>query len=116
MGAANRAFHHAALIHLHRRVLGKGRGHRDVRAAVLSVLECLEDVERGSSAETCLLFPMFTAGCELVDEREREIVLGRIAGVERTGMMQVTRARRLMERVWETGIPWERLVESEFIG
>jgi hypothetical protein len=116
MGAANRAFHHAALIHLHRRVLGKDRGHRHVRAAVLSVLECLEDVGRGSSAETCLLFPMFTAGCELVDERERGIVLGRIAGVERTGMMQVTRARRLMERVWETGIPWERLVESEFIG
>lgn len=116
MGAANRAFHHAALIHLHRRVLRKDKGHRDVRAAVLSVLECLEDVERGSSAETCLLFPMFTAGCELMDERERDIVLRRIAGVERTGMMQVTRARRLMERVWETGIPWERLVESEFIG
>lgn len=90
MAAANRAFHHAALIHLHRRVLGKGSGHPDVRGAAQSVLECLEHVERGSSAETCLLFPMFTAGCELVDEEERGVVLGRILGVERTGMTQVS--------------------------
>lgn len=91
MAAANRAFHHAALIHLHRRVLGKRSGHPDVRGAAQSVLECLEHVERGSSAETCLLFPMFTAGCELVDSVERGVILERILTVERTGMMQVSR-------------------------
>lgn len=116
MAAANRAFHHAALIHLHRRVLGKRSGHPDVRGAAQSILECLEHVERGSSAETCLLFPMFTAGCELVDSVERGAILERILTVERTGMMQVQRARRLMEKVWETGQPWEMLVDAEFIG
>lgn len=150
MAAANRAFHHAALIHLHRRVLGKKSSHPDVRGAAQSVLECLEHVERGSSAETCLLFPMFTAGCELVDPAERGVVLERIVSVERTGMMQVSRyssppspasvagsavcgemqwrfamlknvcqvhrARKLMEKVWETGRPWETLVDAEFIG
>jgi hypothetical protein len=90
MAAANRAFHHAALIHLHRRVLGKCSGHPDVRGAAQSILECLEHVERGSSAETCLLFPMFTAGCELVDPAERGIILERIVSVERTGMTQVS--------------------------
>ncbi|OIW35264.1 hypothetical protein CONLIGDRAFT_48738 [Coniochaeta ligniaria NRRL 30616] len=116
MAAANRAFHHAALIHLHRRALGKRSGHPDVRGAAQSILECLEHVERGSSAETCLLFPMFTAGCELVDSVERGAILERILTVERTGMVQVQRARRLMEKVWETGQPWEMLVDTEFIG
>ena len=90
MAAANRAFHHAALIHLHRRVLGKRSSHPDVRGAAQSVLECLEHVERGSSAELCLLFPMFTAGCELVDSVERGAILERVVSVERTGMMQVS--------------------------
>ncbi|KAJ9161373.1 Acriflavine sensitivity control protein acr-2 [Coniochaeta hoffmannii] len=116
MAAANRAFHHAALIHLHRRVLGKRSSHPDVRGAAQSVLECLEHVERGSSAELCLLFPMFTAGCELVDPVERGAILERVVSVERTGMVQVQRARKLMEKVWETGQPWETLVDAEFIG
>lgn len=90
MAAGNRAFHHAALIHLHRRVLGKSSAHPDVWGAAQSVLECLELVERGSSAETCLLFPMFTAGCELADPVERADILERIVSVERTGMMQVS--------------------------
>lgn len=153
MAAANRAFHHAALIHLHRRVLGKSSAHPGIRDAAQSVLECLELVESGSSAETGMLFPMFTAGCELVDPVERAVILERIVSVERTGMMQVSsyassffypwghgcclmwlgiharvhfflpadetqvqQARKLMEKVWETGQPWEALVETEFIG
>lgn len=98
MAASNRAFHHAALIHLHRRVLGKESGHPHVRGAAQSILECLEHVEPGSSAEMCLLFPMFTAGCELVDQGERAVVLERIRGVEGTGMTQVS----LFFRVFET--------------
>jgi hypothetical protein len=31
-------------------------------------------------------------------------------------MLQVQRARKLMEKVWETGQPWETLVDAEFIG
>ncbi|KAB5580535.1 c6 zinc finger domain-containing protein [Coniochaeta sp. 2T2.1] len=116
MSAANRAFHYAALIHLQRRVLGRQSAHPDVMGAALSVLECLEHIERGSSAEMCLIFPMFTAGCELVDPAERGLVLERLLTVERTGMVQVQRARRLMEKVWETGRPWETLVDAEFIG
>ncbi|KAB5536372.1 fungal-specific transcription factor domain-containing protein [Coniochaeta sp. 2T2.1] len=116
MSAANRAFHYAALIHLQRRVLGRQSAHPDVMGAALGVLECLEHIERGSSAEMCLIFPMFTAGCELVNPAERGVVLERLLTVERTGMVQVQRARRLMEKVWETGKPWETLVDAQFIG
>lgn len=59
---------------------------------------------------------MFTAGCEIGDEARRGEILERVRGMERVGMMQVGKARVLMERVWETGRPWETLVKGEFFG
>jgi len=116
MAATNEAFHWAGLIHLHRRIFGKPSHHKDVQTAVREIFGALYKVRRGSSAEACLLFPMFTAGCDTEGERQRADILERIKVVERSGMTQVRKARKLMERVWETGKPWETLVAGEFFG
>ncbi|RDW77121.1 hypothetical protein BP6252_05174 [Coleophoma cylindrospora] len=116
MAATNEAFHWAGVIHIHRRLLGKTSSHPDVQTAVREVLGALYKVRSGSSAEACLLFPMFTAGCDVQEQAKRAYVLERIKNVERLGMTQVHQARSLMERVWETGKPWETLVAGEFFG
>ena len=116
MDATNKAFHWAGHVHIHRRILGKPSSHPDVRNAVREIFGALYKVRRGSNAEGCLLFPMFTAGCETQDMNQRADILERMKGVERSGMTQVHKARTLMERVWETGKPWETLVAGEFFG
>lgn len=116
MAATNEAFHWAGLVHLHRRILGKPSPHSDVQTAVRGIFGALYKVRRGSSAEACLLFPMFTAGCDTQDAKQRSDILQRITGVERFGMTQVHKARTLMERAWETDKPWETLVAGEFFG
>ncbi|KAH8815418.1 fungal-specific transcription factor domain-containing protein [Xylogone sp. PMI_703] len=116
MAATNEAFHWAGLVHLHRRVLGKPSTHNDVQTAVREIFGALYKVRKGSSAEAGLLFPMFTAGCDTLDEKQRSDILDRLKGVETLGMTQVHAARTLMEKVFETGKPWETLVAGEFVG
>jgi hypothetical protein len=116
MSATNEAFHWGGLVHLHRRVLGKPSAHHDVQTAVREIFGALYKVRRGSAAEGCLLFPMFTAGCDTTDEKQRADILDRFKCVERYGMTQVHKARALMEEVWKTGKPWETLVAGEFFG
>ncbi|KAF8847856.1 hypothetical protein BDZ45DRAFT_709511 [Acephala macrosclerotiorum] len=116
MKATNEAFHWAGLVHLHRRILGKPSTHEDVQKAVREIFGALYKVRRGSSADVCLLFPMFTAGCETQNEKQRVDILERMMRVEKYGMTQVHKARTLMERVWEKGMPWETLVAGEFFG
>ncbi len=114
--ATNSMFHWAGLVHLYRRVLGKPATDPEVQNAVQQIVSLLNKIRRGSSAEACLLFPMFVAGCDAQDGGQREAVMERLRGVEGFGMTQIERARCLMRRVWDTGLPWESLVEGEFFG
>ncbi|KAJ4334583.1 hypothetical protein N0V87_006728 [Didymella glomerata] len=114
--ATNEMFHWGGLVHLYRRVLGKPAYDAAVQSAIHSIIELLYKVRRGSSAEACLLFPMFVAGCDAQDAGHREKIMDRLRGVEGFGMTQIDRARNLMQRVWETGKPWESLVSGEFFG
>lgn len=116
VAATNEAFHSAGLVHLHRRILGKPSAHEDVQHAVGEILGSFNKIRKGSSAEACLLFPMFTAGCDIWDEKQRSDILERMNRVERYGMTQAHKARRLMEQVWESEKPWETLVGGEFFG
>jgi hypothetical protein len=113
MTATNGAFHSAGLIQLHRRVLNKSSAHPDVQEAVREVVGSLSKVRRGGTAEACLTFPMFTAGCDAQDQKQRNILLERLTGVEMTGMTQVGKARRLMEAVWRTGREWGTLRKKD---
>ncbi|ERS97945.1 hypothetical protein HMPREF1624_06117 [Sporothrix schenckii ATCC 58251] len=116
MTATNEAYHWAALVQLQRRVLGKPTDHPDVQRPVQQIIDCIDRVSFGGTAENCLLFPLFTAGCECLDDGTRKNLLNRMLSVEGTGMMQVTRARALMQKAWGTGKPWETLLTTEFIG
>ncbi|KAA8577158.1 hypothetical protein EYC84_007155 [Monilinia fructicola] len=88
VAATNEAFHSAGLVHLHRRIFGKSSGHEDVQHAVREILGSFNKIRKGSSAEACLLFPMFTAGCDIRDEKQRSDILERMNRVERFGMTQ----------------------------
>ena len=89
MVATNTAFHWAGLIHLDRRVLRKPGDDAEVQLAVREIIDALGKVSKGGTAEACLLFPMFTAGCDAREEAQRTEVLDRIRTVERSGMTQV---------------------------
>ena len=114
--ATNEAFHWAGLIYLNRRVLGLPSTSLCVQENVRKVIRSLRSVRRGSNAESCLLFPMFNAGCEAQSEEDRAVFMDRLKEVEGFGMANVGQARHLMETVWATGRPWETLVNGEFIG
>jgi hypothetical protein len=87
--ATNEMFHWAGLIHLFRRVLGKPVTDPEVQNAVLQIVALLYKIRRGSTAEACLLFPMFAAGCDAVDEGHREKIMERLRSVEGFGIAQV---------------------------
>lgn len=87
--ATNEMFHWGGLVHLYRRVLGKPATDPDVQSAIREIVELLYKVRRGSSAEACLLFPMFVAGCDAQDLGQREKIMDRLRGVEGFGMTQV---------------------------
>ncbi|QIW96696.1 hypothetical protein AMS68_002214 [Peltaster fructicola] len=114
MLATNEAFHWAGMLHLLRRVLALPREAPEVQLGVKKVLAALARVRQNSTAESCLLFPMFTAGCECIDQAEQEIFLRRMRAVEGWGMQHVGRGRELMETVWRTGSSWEVLSDGEF--
>ena len=114
--ATNEAYHWAGLIHLSRRVLALPSNDLEVQDSLQKVIHSLTRVRRGSSAESCLLFPMFTAGCEAQTKAERDLFMDRLKAVEGWGMENVLRARVLMEKVWNTGQPWETLVDGQFFG
>ncbi|KAH0410775.1 hypothetical protein KCU90_g19487, partial [Aureobasidium melanogenum] len=116
MVSVNESFHLAGLIHLNRRVLGKPSTDPEIQQSVKLVLKALKDVRRGGTAESSLLFPMFTAGCDAQDPGDREMILERLKLVEGLGMTYVRNARHLMEKSWDTGKSWEVLVAGEFLG
>ncbi|KAK5716187.1 hypothetical protein LTR15_010013 [Elasticomyces elasticus] len=114
--ATNEAYHWAGLIHLSRRVLAHASDDVEVTENVRKILGSLEKVRRGSTAESCLLFPMFSAGCEAQSEEARQLFMERLRDIEGWGLQHVGRARALMQVVWDTGKPWETLVTGEFFG
>ncbi|KAL6706928.1 hypothetical protein ACN47E_005071 [Coniothyrium glycines] len=114
--ATNELFHWAGLIHLYRRVLGKPALDIEVQHAVREIVGLLYKIRRGSTAEACLIFPMFAAGCDAHEEGQREKIMDRLKGVEGFGMNHVPKISILMQSVWDTGKPWESLVSGEFFG
>lgn len=114
--ATNELFHWAGLIHLQRRVLGKPAMDVEVQHAVREIVGLLYKIRRGSTAEACLIFPMFAAGCDTLDQGQRDKIMDRLRGVEGFGLTHVPKISNLMQRVWDTGKPWESLVSGEFFG
>lgn len=114
--ATNEMFHWAGLIHLYRRVLGKPASDIEVQNAVREIVGLLYKIRRGSTAEACLMFPMFAAGCDTTDEGQRAMIMERLRSVEGFGMTHTPKIATLLQSVWDTGKPWESLVSGEFFG
>lgn len=118
--ATNEMFHWAGLIHLFRRVLGKPAVDPEVQHAVREIVGLLYKVRRGSTAEACLLFPMFAAGCDARDEGQREKIMERLRCVEGFGMTQVCSSFHQQESkgqmlIYITG-PQSSLSDAESLG
>ncbi|KAH6660172.1 fungal-specific transcription factor domain-containing protein [Truncatella angustata] len=119
LAATNEAFHWAGLIHLYRRILGRPSEDLHVQIAVQEIISCFSRIRRGGSAEACSLLPIFTAGCNAKDAAQRAFVIERLGAGENqvnSAVLKVHKAKRVMEKVWETGQPWETLLSTEFIG
>lgn len=114
--ATNDAFHWAALVHLYRRVLNYPTMNPSVQNAVREIVNAMKNVRQGGTAENCLLFPLFSAGCEAMEDRHRDYTLQRMIEVEKSGLTQVRHARLLMQRVWQEDRPWWEMANGEFIG
>jgi len=89
MEATNSAYHWAALVHLYRRIMGRRSGNKSVQRAVEEIIASLGRIRSGGTAESCLLFPMFTAGCDTQSEEHRTLILRRFMSAEKHGMTQV---------------------------
>lgn len=92
--ATNEAFHWAGYIHLSQRVLGKPASDPDVQDAVREIVGALYKVRCGGTAEACLLFPMFTAGCYAVDQDSKDRITERLKSVEGFGLTHVRHPSR----------------------
>lgn len=109
----NLAFCYAALIHLYRRALLFPGQSDTVQSIVSTVTDLLEThIPAGSHIEACMSFPIFTVGCEVYDHPTREVYRGRINGMKRFGIGQITRASEVMELCWESGRPWTEIVDE----
>ena len=100
MAATNEAFHAAGLLHLYRRVLGRPREDTEVQRGVRDIVTALRTVRAGGAAEACLLFPLFTAGCEAREQGQRDVVVERVQSMERSGMTQASADPRPYAKVW----------------
>jgi hypothetical protein len=97
MEATNEAFFWAGVIHFNRRILGLSQNSDDVQEAVDHVVEALEKVKKGGVAEACMLFPIFSAGCEAVDPALRSLICERVQSIEGSGMTQVRSLARVIQ-------------------
>ncbi|KAL4779569.1 fungal-specific transcription factor domain-containing protein [Aspergillus varians] len=116
MTAVDRAFRYAGLVHLHRRVIGDSSGSSVVAKALDGLMQSVTAIRSGSAVEAGVLFPIFTAGCETQDSEQRTEIKERLEVLEGTGMKQIQNARVLMQRCWDTNLPWIAFARGEFIG
>ncbi|KAF3900603.1 Sterol regulatory element-binding protein ECM22 [Trichophyton interdigitale] len=115
MAAMDEAYRLSGMIHLHRRVLGRETSDPIVKDLVDALFDSLDQVSRGGQEEVCILFPLFTAGCESQNEDQRRQVSERVQGFESVGMKQIRGARKLMQKSWQVGLPWNVLANGEFL-
>jgi len=87
-----------------------------VQTSVAYIVQAMHKVRQGGAAENCVLFPLFTAGCEAINFGHRDYTLRRMLQIEKTGLTQVKNARLLMQNVWGNNVSWWEIVSGEFLG
>ncbi|GIJ90311.1 hypothetical protein Asppvi_009265 [Aspergillus pseudoviridinutans] len=97
------SFIHSALLHLYRRVELLPKSHPKVRSQVAAILDNVQAIRPFSPANVLILWPIFSAGCETDDLRERQAIQTRMVNMQTMGMGNFTRARDALARYWESG-------------
>ncbi|CAN6623358.1 hypothetical protein TRVA0_009S01706 [Trichomonascus vanleenenianus] len=111
--ALNAAYCYAVLIQLYRRVMKYPMEDPKVQEAANVIAVLLEtNVPIGSETEASISFPIFIAGCEIIDPSKRELFRQRMKGMSRFGMGHLCFAYEVMEKSWATNKPWYEIMKE----
>ncbi|KAM0301924.1 hypothetical protein ACHAPM_005076 [Fusarium culmorum] len=96
------AFRYAALLYTERLVSPSlPSGHQSIQSLVSQVVYYATSLDTGSSAEKFLLWPLFVAGCECVNELQQNMVRSKCRDIMfRSGYMNNLAALEVLEKLW----------------
>ncbi|KAF4469137.1 acriflavine sensitivity control ACR-2 [Fusarium albosuccineum] len=99
------AFRYAALLYTERLVSPSlASSHQSIQSLVSQVVYYATNLETGSSAEKFLLWPLFVAGCECVNELQQNLVRSKCRDIMfRSGYMNNLAALEVLEKLWAGG-------------
>ncbi|KAK8100958.1 fungal-specific transcription factor domain-containing protein [Apiospora kogelbergensis] len=102
LGSLSEAFRYAALLYIERLASPNiPSSHESFRNLVSQVVYYATSLETGSSAEKFLLWPLFVAGSECVNELQQNIVRNKCREImSRSGYMNNLSAIDVLERLW----------------
>ncbi|KJR82974.1 fungal transcriptional regulatory protein [Sporothrix schenckii 1099-18] len=102
LGSLSEAFRYAALLYTERLASPNVPStHNNFRNLVSQVVYYATSLEAGSSAEKFLLWPLFVAGSECVNELQQNIVRSKCREImSRSGYMNNLAALDVLERLW----------------
>lgn len=102
LGSLSEAFRYAALLYTERLASPNiPSSHNNFRNLVSQVVYYATSLESGSSAEKFLLWPLFVAGSECVNELQQNIVRNKCREImSRSGYMNNLAAIEVLERLW----------------
>lgn len=95
------AYRHSALVYLYRTIHELEKSHMAVQKHSRAALRhCAATVTAGGPMGA-LLWPLFVAACEAVEDDDRQLATKTFLGVEkRQGMMNIERAWSIVQEVW----------------
>ncbi|KAI0198998.1 fungal-specific transcription factor domain-containing protein [Astrocystis sublimbata] len=98
------AFRYAALLYIERLASPNiPSHHNNFRNLVSQVIYYATSLEAGSGAEKFLLWPLFVAGSECVNELQQNIIRNKCRDImSRSGYMNNMAAMDVLERLWQT--------------
>lgn len=100
----HRAFQHATLIQLYRRLYDLPSSSTPIRSAVEKVIEAIGYMVQGQYCHAWIvtLMPLFTAGCEAVSKRQQTFVRDQMGKLELClGSCHIQNALKAVDKVWE---------------
>jgi len=102
LGSLSEAFRYAALLYTERLASPNvPSNHNNFRNLVSQVVYYATSLESGSAAEKFLLWPLFVAGSECVNELQQNIVRSKCREImARSGYMNNLAALEVLERLW----------------
>lgn len=102
LGSLSEAFRYAALLYTERLASPNvSSGHNNFRNLVSQVVYYATSLEAGSSAEKFLLWPLFVAGSECVNEMQQGMIRSKCREImARSGYMNNLAALDVLERIW----------------